>query len=94
MALMVAFGVWKVIEAGGVAVAMFLNGAHVVKLQLCCAVPTALLAIALKLVLVPQLGAAGAVWATVAAYLLLTVVPYLIFLPRILAAARNAGKVG
>ena len=92
LGLLAAFGVWKVVETGGVAVAMFLNGAHVVRLQLWCAIPTAALAVGLKIALVPLLGSAGAVWATVVAYLVFTAIPYIYYLPRILSASGNRPK--
>ena len=51
------------------AIAMFLNGARIVKLQLAVALATGIVAIALKFLLVPSIGVAGVVWATVLAYL-------------------------
>jgi O-antigen/teichoic acid export membrane protein len=84
LALLLAFAVWKVVEAGGGALAMFLNGARVIRLQVWCAIPTALLAIGLKLAWVPVLGAPGAVWASVVAYLLCTALPVALRLPALL----------
>lgn len=80
-ALMVALASWKVVEAGGMAVAALLNGLHVMKLQVLCALPTAVAALALKIILVPVIGVAGAVWASVAAYLLFTALPVALRLP-------------
>lgn len=82
--LLCALAVWKVIEAGGVATAMFLNGARVIRLQLWCAVPTALVAISLKIWWVPLFGVSGAVWASAAAFLICTGVPVAFLLPRLL----------
>ena len=86
LGLLVAFAVWKVIEAGGNAVAVFLNGAHVIRLQVFVSLTTAVAALALKIALVPIIGIAGAVWATVAAYVVFAAIPFLIFVPRL---ARN-----
>jgi len=82
--VLLACGVWKVIEAGGVAAAMLLNGANLIALQLWCAIPTAILSFSLKWYLVPAIGVSGAVWASIIAYLLCTAIPIKIFLPRIL----------
>jgi O-antigen/teichoic acid export membrane protein len=87
--LLAAFALWKVIEAGGNAVAMFLNGARVIKLQLAVATVTAVVAIALKFALIPTLGTAGAVWATAAAYLLFAALPYAVFIPRLAVLGRR-----
>ncbi len=82
--LMLGLGVWKVIEAGGNAVAMFLNGAHVVGIQVTLATITAIVVIVLKIVLVASLGTAGAIWATVIGYLTCTALPYVFIIPRML----------
>jgi len=68
---------------------MFLNGAHVISLQVFCAIPTALGAIAMKLWLVQRIGVSGTVWASVLAYLLFTALPVAICLPRLLRATRR-----
>ncbi len=84
MLLLLALACWKVVEAAGVALAMFLNGVRVVRLQLWCALPTAATAIGLKLLWVPLWGVAGAVWASVAAYLVFTALPVMWRLPGLL----------
>jgi O-antigen/teichoic acid export membrane protein len=84
LSLLIGLGLWKVVEAGGVAVAMFMNGANVVRFQVLCAVPTALLAVVLKIVLVPAVGVAGAVWASVAAYLLCTTLPVALWIGKLI----------
>lgn len=82
--LFVALAVWKVVEAGGNAVAVYLNGAHVIGLQVVVAIAVAICALSLKFWLIPIYGVAGAVWATVVAYLVFAAVPYAICLPRII----------
>ena len=91
--LLLALAVWKVIEAGGNAVAVYLNGAHVIGLQVAIAVSVAISALLLKLLLIPMFGIAGAVWATVVAYLVFAAVPYAFFLPRLVASS-NRPAVG
>jgi O-antigen/teichoic acid export membrane protein len=73
--LLAGLGLWKVIEAGGNAMAMLLNGANVVRLQLVVAVLTGLSALTLKILLVGQIGVAGTVWASIIAFSLISVVP-------------------
>ena len=91
--LMLALAIWKVVEAGGNAVAVYLNGAHVIGFQVVVAVAFAVGALALKFLLIPLYGVAGAVWATVVAYLVLVAVPYALFLPRLVASGtRSLGK--
>jgi O-antigen/teichoic acid export membrane protein len=82
--VLVALGCWKLIEAGGMSIAMFLNGAHVIRLQVVCALATVGAAIALKVFLVPRMGVAGAVWASVIAFVLFTAVPVAWRLPRLM----------
>jgi O-antigen/teichoic acid export membrane protein len=92
MLLLLALACWKVVEAAGVALAMFLNGAQVVRLQVWCALPTAAVAIGLKLLWVPLWGVAGAVWASVAAYLVFTALPVAWRLPGLLRALPRAAR--
>jgi hypothetical protein len=87
--LLLSLAIWKVVEAGGNAVAMFLNGAGVIGLQVAVAVSTAIFALALKLVLIPGLGVAGAVWATVIAYMAIAAIAYAIFIPRLLGGPKS-----
>jgi O-antigen/teichoic acid export membrane protein len=67
--LLLGLGLWKVMEAGDNAVAMFLNGASVIRFQLALAALMAVLAIVLKVLLVAQIGIPGVVWATIIANL-------------------------
>jgi O-antigen/teichoic acid export membrane protein len=84
LGLLLGLALWKVIEAGGTALAVFLNGAHVVRSQVILASLTAGSALALKVLLVGRLGVSGAVWATICAYLVFTAVPIALLIPRIL----------
>jgi O-antigen/teichoic acid export membrane protein len=79
-ALLLGLGIWKVIEAGGNAVSMFLNGANVIRFQLVLAALMASLAVVLKIFLVTRVGLAGVVWATVIANL--AIVPLMVWFIR------------
>ena len=88
--LLVGLAAWKTVEAGGSALAVFLNGAHVVRLQVVMAIATAASALPLKIYLVNNIGVAGAVWATVVCYSLLTALPTLVLLPRLVRRLTTA----
>lgn len=74
--LLLCLGVWKVIEAVGQSLAMFLNGARVIGFQVVAALFTAACAIVLKLYFVDKVGVAGVVLATIVSYTTLTLVPF------------------
>lgn len=76
--LLLGFGLWKILEAGGLAMAMFLNGAHVIKPQLLSAIAMACAAVILSIVLVDKFGVAGIIWGTLTAYFTCALIPYVI----------------
>lgn len=82
--LLASFGVWKLIECVGMALAMFLNGANIVRFQITVALTTAVVAIAGKILLTPVIGLPGVLWASTAAYTLFCLIPILWMLPRLL----------
>lgn len=82
--LIAGFAVWKVLEACGYALGMFLNGAHVIRQQVATAVTTAIVTIILEIVLVRSFGIAGAIWGKLIAFGCCTLIPYAFLLPRLL----------
>lgn len=90
--LLLGLGLWKIAEIVGVALAMFLNGAHAVKPQVVISLTAAAIAVALEIALVRAFGVAGAPWATLIAFVGAALVPYAILTPRILK--RTAGGQG
>jgi O-antigen/teichoic acid export membrane protein len=80
--LMVGFAIWKTIEAAGNTMSMYLNGARAVGIQVTTVAATAVSAIALKIMLVPVFGIAGAVWSTILPYTLITLIPCYVFISR------------
>jgi hypothetical protein len=78
------------VEAIGYALGVFLNGAHVIGVQVGAAVATAVATIGLEIVLIGTGGLPGAIWAKVFAYTALTLLPYAFLLPRVLARMRAA----
>lgn len=91
-ALILGFGVWKVIEAGGSAVAIFLNGVNELKVQVVLAVIGAAVSVPLKIWWVERYGLPGIMAATIVAYGVLTV-PFLGLAAR-RALAGVASRVG
>jgi len=84
--LILAFSIWKVLQTVGHAFSMALNGMHIVKIQVYSVVMLCALALPLKLYLIPEYGAAGAVWSTVIAYSFSTVLFYLVIFRKYIAA--------
>jgi O-antigen/teichoic acid export membrane protein len=85
LVLLTGLGLWAVIQAGGNAVAMFLNGASIVKPQVILAVVFGGCALAVKIGFVRRWGIDAMPWATLLSYLCLTALPYAIIVPRIVA---------
>lgn len=84
--LLLGLGIWKVIEAAGNALAMFLNGARIVGFQVVTAIITGLVAVTLKILFVNEIGVAGSVWATLISFGILTLLPCYVFRKKILKA--------
>jgi O-antigen/teichoic acid export membrane protein len=84
--LILGLGIWKIMEAAAMALSMFFNGAQVVKPQVWIATATAAVAITLQLFLLPLIGVAGAVWATIVAATICAFIPYAVILPRTIRA--------
>jgi O-antigen/teichoic acid export membrane protein len=81
--LLAVLGVWKVMEASGNALAVFLNGANLLRMQAILSVTMALSAFALKFLLVQHMGVAGAPLATTICYAAFVLSPWCFLLPRI-----------
>ncbi len=81
--LVLGLSCWIVLGSAGAALAMFLNAAHVVGLQVVCSSLMAAANIALSIVLAQRFGVAGVIWGTVIAYSVFVVLPYSVLLPRL-----------
>jgi O-antigen/teichoic acid export membrane protein len=82
--LLVGLGVWKVLESGGNALAVFLNGARIIKFQVVVSILTAISAVALKVLFISRFGLAGVVWATICSFTIFTIVPASLYIKTIL----------
>jgi len=73
---------WSVLLVTGNVVSVLLNGLHVVKFQAICAMFMASGNILLSIYLVEKIGVSGAIFGTLAAYTLFTLLPCWYFVPR------------
>lgn len=67
-ALLAGLGLWKVIEAAGNAIAMFLNGINQLRIQVIAALSALAISLPLRFWWAEQFGLAGVIWATIAVY--------------------------
>lgn len=87
--LFTAFGLFWTLSALTQPVAVFLNAANALRFQLACVALLALGGLGLKLFLSQWLGIAGVAWGRLAAEVLFLLVPYALFLPRLLRQLRG-----
>lgn len=79
--LFIGFAVWRVVEGVGNALAMLMNAANALKMQLAIGLGMCLASLLLKFMFVPRLGMASTIWMTNIAYLLFAIIPLCIFIP-------------
>jgi O-antigen/teichoic acid export membrane protein len=84
--LLLGLGLWSVMEAAGISVAMFLNGANVVRPQVIIAPIFNAGCLALKICLVRRFGIVGVPWATLLSYACLTALPCLFIVPGVVSS--------
>ena len=78
--LLLAYGVWAIVEASGNAYAMFLNGLNLMRIQLLTNIGFIAIAIPLKYLLIDKIGLVGLPMGTLIAYFLAIFLPYALFL--------------
>ena len=81
--LILGLGTWKIVEAGGNAAAMYLNGANIVRAQIVLATITGVATIGFKIFIVKEVGISGVPWSVIVTYLIFTAAPLLIIIPKI-----------
>ncbi len=82
--LLAGMAVWALLGGLGSTVAVFLNGANILRFQAICAVALAFSALALKVVFARAWGVAGVPWALASAYLICVAIPMLVYIPILL----------
>lgn len=82
VSLLAAFSVWMPILTTGGALAMFLNGAGLVRFETAITVIFSAIALPAKILLSHALGPSGIIWATVISYGVFVVVPSAVVIPK------------
>lgn len=80
-ALMGALALWTVLSAVGHALAMFMNGVQIIRMQVYSASAFAVAGFLLKWLLAPSYGGAGLVWGGILAFVTTSALPYAVLLP-------------
>ncbi len=84
--LLLSFGLWTAINTISGPLAMLLNGAHVVRFQVVCAISMALVNLPLSIVLTQWVGVAGPILGSAIAQSACIVVPSLVYARRLVSA--------
>jgi O-antigen/teichoic acid export membrane protein len=82
--LLSGMGIWTILLTLGSTLAMFLNGANIIRLQIFCASLFGIGALLSKIFLTYIIGLPGIVWGTVICYICFVVVPYIFYVPKIM----------
>ena len=82
--LLLGLAIWTVISSCGATVAVFLNGASIVKFQVIVASIFGIGCLTTKILFTRQYGIIGVPWAAIAAYVLLSGLPCMLYVPRLL----------
>jgi len=82
MALIAGMAAWSLLLVIGGVVSALLNGLHVVRFQAICAMLMAVGNILLSIFLVRKIGVVGAIFGTLVAYTIFTLLPYWYYVPR------------
>lgn len=92
--LLLGLAVWTVMDCCGNTLAMFMNGATIMRFQIIVASVFGVACLISKLLLVPRLGIAAVPWCTVATYGILSVIPYTVYVLRFFRRALPATQTG
>ena len=82
--LLAGVAAWSLLLVIGSVMSSLLNGLHVVRFQVICAILMATGNILLSIYLVGVIGVEGAIYGTLAAYTVLSLIPYCYYIPRYL----------
>lgn len=83
--LLVGLGAWTVMAGAGTTAAMFLNAAGILKTQVILALLMTFVNVPLSILLVDQIGVAGAIWGTVISYGAIVVLPLVLIVPKVVS---------
>jgi O-antigen/teichoic acid export membrane protein len=82
--LLAGLAVWVIAQGLASTISMFLNGAAIMRFQLITFWCMAVMAITLKVALVPSIGIAAAAWANAVAVIVCVIIPDAIYVPQLL----------
>lgn len=86
-ALLAGMAIWTILASIGAMVSALLNGLHVVRFQAITAILFATTNILLSIFLVYEVGVYGAIYGSVIAYVVCTLLPYWVYVRRLLRAS-------
>lgn len=82
--LLLGLAIWTVISSCGATLAVFLNGASIVRFQVIVSSVFGIGCLIVKILFTRNYGIVGVPWATILTYLLLIGAPYALYVPRLL----------
>lgn len=82
--LLIGFGICTILMTAGNALAMFLNGAGFIRIQLFTALMMAIGNLAISITLTYRIGIPGPIWGSIIAYSLCTLLPLSLYMPKML----------
>lgn len=77
--LLMGFGLWKIVEAMGMTLSIFLNGANMIRQQAVVAIGWAMFSITIKIILMNYFGIVGVIWGSLIAYIVCILLPFIYF---------------
>jgi O-antigen/teichoic acid export membrane protein len=92
--LLAGLAAWAVVSGVGGAVAIFLNGAGILRFQVVCGILMFAAALPLKIVFARTWGVAGVPWAAVLAYGAFVGIPMAVYVPRLLRRLSSGSMAG
>jgi O-antigen/teichoic acid export membrane protein len=81
--LLIGCGIWLVLMTVGNALGVFLNGLQLVKIQLIVAASTLIMNVTLSFILTKKIGVEGAVFGSIIAYFIFTILPYFFYIRKL-----------
>jgi O-antigen/teichoic acid export membrane protein len=90
VSLFPAFGLFWMLSALTQPISVFLSAANALRFQLACLVALAVGGLALKLLFAEWFGVAGVAWGRVAAEVIFLLLPYVLFMPRLMRRLRGS----
>jgi O-antigen/teichoic acid export membrane protein len=91
--LLLGLAVWTVLDCCGSTLAMFMNGATIMRFQIVVASLFGIACVATKIVLVRRYGITAVPWSTVGTYVLFSAMPYTVYVLRFFQRARRAPRI-